>query len=409
MSEKDTTKGKRSYRLTAFVSVLLVSVILFSSCGQAAVTVLETTKKDPAITEKEPDTNHDHTHEDDHVHEWETWEITKDATCTEDGTEVKACSCGEKVTQIIASKGHSYTTSVTKPTCQEKGYTTYTCIHCGESDMDEYTEAKYNVFSKGGCKRLVVNSDNEGSLNAARRAEELGLELDIVYFSMLGDSYDSTVPEFANEGAVAVYLKDGIITVGTKNGERAALNAADIKIPGDHNIANYMTAIGACLNDINDLSRLEALAKEFGGVAHRLELVRILDGVKYYNSSIDSTPTRTRAALSALKESPIVICGGADKGVAFLPLAEALCQRAKAVVLTGACRDKILAAFDELDGSYEKPDVFVCPDFAEAVEKAREIAREGDTVLLSPACTSFDAFKNFEERGNTFKKIVDSF
>ena len=277
------------------------------------------------------------------------------------------------------------------------------------TDMDEYTESKYNVFSKGGCKRLVVNSDNEGSLNAARRAVELGLDLDIVYFSMLGDSYDSTVPEFANEGAVAIYLKDGKITVGTKNGERAVLNAADIKIPGDHNVANYMTAIGACLDDISDFSRVEKLAKEFGGVAHRLELVRMFDGVKYYNSSIDSTPTRTRAALSALKESPIVICGGADKGVSFLPLAEALCQRAKAVVLTGACRDKILAAFDELDGSYIRPEIFVCPDFTEAVEKAREIASTGDTVLLSPACTSFDAFRNFEERGNTFRKIVNSF
>ena len=90
-----------------------------------------------------------------------------------------------------------------------------------------------------------------------------------------------------------------------------------------------------------------------------------------------------------------------------MPLAESLSDRAKAVVITGACRDKILAAFDSYDS--EKPEIFVCPDFREAVEKAKDIASVGDTVLLSPACTSFDAFRNFEERGNTFKNIVNSF
>jgi UDP-N-acetylmuramoylalanine--D-glutamate ligase len=171
-----------------------------------------------------------------------------------------------------------------------------------------------------------------------------------------------------------------------------------------------MTAILACLDYITDFDKIRQIAGNFGGVAHRLELVRMLDGVKYYNSSIDSTPTRTAAALSALREDPIVICGGQDKGVSFLPLAEVLCSRASAVILTGQCREKILSAFEEYEGyDRDKLPIFICPDFEDAVKKAREIAKEGDTVLLSPACTSFDAFKNFEERGTKFKEIVKSF
>ena len=119
---------------------------------------------------------------------------------------------------------------------------------------------------------------------------------------------------------------------------------------------------------------------------------------------------RDRSALSALKEKPIVIVGGADKGVSFEPLARSLCDRASGVVITGACRDKILAALESYEG-YD-PSIlptFVCPDFKDAVDKARDMAVPGDTVLLSPACTSFDAFRNFEERGNTFVKIVISY
>ena len=132
--------------------------------------------------------------------------------------------------------------------------------------------------------------------------------------------------------------------------------------------------------------------------------------MKFYNSSIDSSPTRTAAALSALKERPIVICGGYDKNIPFEPLAEALIMRAKAVVLTGATREKILDALKSSpDFSEDTLKVYVKPEFSDAVQTAKDIARSGDTVLLSPACASFDAFPNFEVRGNTFKKIVNEF
>ena len=274
--------------------------------------------------------------------------------------------------------------------------------------MEEYTQAKYNIFAKGGCRRLIINSDNELSSAAGEVALSLEETPELVFFSLKAASYDEAIPQYAiKANPKAIFIKDGCAILSDGKTERKIFKTDEVKIPGRHNIANYMTATGACLDLLDSFECVGEIAKSFGGVPHRLEFVRELNGVKYYNSSIDSTPTRTAAALSALKEKPIVICGGADKGVSFLPLAESLCDRAKAVVLTGACRDKILAAFERYNA--EKPEIFVCPDFREAVEKAKGIAQNGDTVLLSPACTSFDAFNNFEERGNTFKRIVNSF
>ena len=153
----------------------------------------------------------------------------------------------------------------------------------------------------------------------------------------------------------------------------------------------------------------ETVARSFTGVEHRLEWVRQLDGVDYYNSSIDSSPTRTAAALSALAgRDTVVICGGYDKKIPYEPLAEALLERVRAVVLTGATREKILAVIEKVRSEESRPlEIAVEPDFKAAVLKARSMARAGGCVLLSPASASFDAFKNFAERGNTFKKIVN--
>ena len=148
------------------------------------------------------------------------------------------------------------------------------------------------------------------------------------------------------------------------------------------------------------------VATIFKGVEHRLEFVRELDGVKYYNSSIDSSPSRTAAALSALTEKPIVICGGYDKNIPFEPLAKSLKEKAKAVILTGATAEKI---HDVILKEEANIGVYIEKDFEKAVGLSREIAKKDDTVLLSPACASFDAFKNFMERGNRFKEIVNDF
>ena len=167
-----------------------------------------------------------------------------------------------------------------------------------------------------------------------------------------------------------------------------------------------MTAIGLTLGEV-DIDIYREVARTFAGVEHRLELVAEICGVKYYNSSIDSSPTRTAAALSALEVKPIVICGGAEKGVSFEPLAKALFVGAKAVVLNGASKKKMREALDAHpsadDGALT---VLEADTLGEAIDIARKIAKEGDTVLLSPAATSFDQFKNFSERGEYFKARV---
>ena len=141
-----------------------------------------------------------------------------------------------------------------------------------------------------------------------------------------------------------------------------------------------------------------------------MEPVRVSNGVTYYDSSIDSTPVRTAAVLSAMPIKPIVICGGYDKRIPFEPLADAICEYAKAVVLTGATAGKILTALSKkADVQEGRMPVYMQPDFTEAVKLACTVAQSGDAVLLSPACASFDAFKNFEERGMAFRAIIDQY
>jgi UDP-N-acetylmuramoylalanine--D-glutamate ligase len=198
-------------------------------------------------------------------------------------------------------------------------------------------------------------------------------------------------------------VEDGVITY---EGE-PILGTDEILIPGNHNIENYCGIIAA-LHGLVSPETIRHIARTFGGVAHRIELVRVKDGVRYYNSSIDSSPTRTTAALNSFKEKVIVICGGYDKHIPFEPLAEPLCQKAKTVVLTGATAGKIQEALLASPCYREGcPKILEESDFREAVLTASREAGEGDVVLLSPACASFDAFPNFEVRGNTFKEIVN--
>ncbi len=255
------------------------------------------------------------------------------------------------------------------------------------TDMEEYADAKKNIFlhqKKGN--RLVLNAKNA------------------VTYGMRDQAVDGAeVVLFQDESGVCE--KDGYICYKNEK----ILKISEIKIPGHHNVENYMAAISA-LYGIVSVRSIESVAKNFGGVEHRCELVRELDGVKYYNSSIDSSPTRTAAALNSFTEKLIVICGGYDKNIPFGPLGDTLCLRAKKVILTGATADKIKEAILASENyQTNHPEIIYDPDFRNAIIKARSVASEGDTVILSPACASFDAFPNFEVRGNTFKKIVNDF
>ena len=267
-------------------------------------------------------------------------------------------------------------------------------------DMDEYIEAKCNIFMRGGCRHLVLNADNEVTREIARNTD-----INTVYFSSRKDEYKAIVHEH-KWGSLALYIRDGYIVASYGDDEEIILDTRKILIPGKHNIENYMAAIGLTFGLV-DKDVIQNIATTFTGVRHRLELVREKDGVKYYNGSIDSSPTRTAAALSALSGSIVAICGGYDKNIPFDTLASALANRARAVVLTGATMEKI---YNEIEKcplySKEKLTVICEPDFDLAVQKAYEIAREGDSVILSPACASFDRFKNFEERGDRFCDLI---
>ena len=266
--------------------------------------------------------------------------------------------------------------------------------------MEEYVAAKTNIYTHNPCGRVVLNAENDLTKALGESAS-----LPVTWFSSQKSSYE----EFSlREGDRAVYCKDGLITFWDGKAEQALLDASRIRLPGVHNLENYMTAI-ALTEDFVSKESIGQVADEFFGVRHRLELVRTLRGVSYYNSSIDSTPSRTAAALSALPKPPIVICGGYDKHIPFEPLAEALLRYAKAVVLTGATAEKIAEAIVNLAPRFRREfDGYLEDDFKDAVLKAHSLAKEGDIVLLSPACASFDAFKNFEERGDTFCAIVRS-
>jgi len=260
------------------------------------------------------------------------------------------------------------------------------------TDMAEYKAAKLNIFTSGNTDKLTVN------LDCTETADILNVcGKETAYFS------SRPLPEDKN----GVYL-DGKDIILRKNGvSTTVISADDIIIPGDHNVQNYMTAISAVADYVSP-ETVKEIASTFPGVEHRCEFVREINGIRFYNSSIDSSPTRTAAALSSFDGNVIVIIGGRDKHLDLAPLAETLCTRAKTAVLTGESIQMVVNALDSCP-SYKSSGLktVICEDFEDAVITAYKEAVPGDVVILSPAFTSFDRFNNFEERGRLFKKTVN--
>ena len=255
--------------------------------------------------------------------------------------------------------------------------------------MSEYEQAKKNIYANKPCERVVLNFENECTARLAKTAD---IETDL--FSS---------KRVLEKGA---FILDGAIVCADGNGIEKIVALDEIVLPGMHNVENYMAAI-LLTRGYASAEAVRRVASSFAGVEHRCELFAEKGGIKFYNSSIDSTPTRTAAALSNFKTKPIVICGGRDKNTDFAPLAKTLCEKARAVVLTGEAANKIKIALLAHEGLAESGLVIMeRPDFRDAVLAALECAKEGDSVILSPACTSFDAFRNFEERGRKFKEII---
>ena len=182
-----------------------------------------------------------------------------------------------------------------------------------------------------------------------------------------------------------------------------------IKIPGVHNIENYMAATAATIDYVKP-ETIAKIATTFNGVEHRIELVRELNGVKFYNSSIDSSPSRTIAALKTFKNKVILIAGGKDKGIPYDSIGEIISEKVKCLLLIGATASRIEEAYKNyLQQRDIENDIKIqhCDSYEEVVQTAYAEAKPGDCIILSPASTSFDMFKNFEHRGNVFKELVN--
>lgn len=255
-------------------------------------------------------------------------------------------------------------------------------------DMDEYVESKMNVLlHQNAFSRTVLNRDNDITEGFRKyvRGQSLGFSME----------------RQLNNGA---WLdKEGNLHMAYRGIDVPILNRKEIAIIGDHNVANYLTAIAAVWGYVG-VDSIRKVAREFGGVEHRIELVREVDGVKYYNDSIASSPSRTIAGLKAFDRKVILIAGGYDKHIPFEPLAPVVAEKVKLLLLCGDTADKIEQA---VMTDKDCPEIIKVKDISEAVEVASKRAVSGDIVTLSPACASFDAFKNFAERGNFFKEVVN--
>jgi len=259
-------------------------------------------------------------------------------------------------------------------------------------DMAEYVAAKENIFRhQSGEDVAVFNADNDITAEQSRRAP-------------------GRARLFSRQDEVAdgVFLRGEDIVCRSGGHERVVMTTGDIKIPGVHNVENYMAAIAAVDGLVPD-EVIRDFAREFGGVEHRIELVRTYRGVRYYNDSIASSPSRTIAGLRSFHEKVILIAGGYDKHIPFDVLGPEIVEHVKLLVLCGATADKIRAAVENAPGYQPgKPEIRDVTPFTAAVEAARDRAQPGDVVTLSPACAAFDQFKNFAERGKFFKSIVNS-
>ena len=250
-------------------------------------------------------------------------------------------------------------------------------------DMAEYVEAKKNIYRfQNDVDVLVVNADNQITAPL---------------------SGPGVTRSFSRQGKdTFVRLEEGVLY---RRGE-AVLNKSDILLPGEHNVENYMAAIAVVEGLVSD-DTIRQVARNFGGVEHRIELVRIKDGVRFYNDSIASSPSRTIAGLLSFPEKVILIAGGYDKHIPYDVLGPVVCDHAKKVFLGGATGPQIRAAIENAPNYVPGcPEITDCDGFDAAVYAAAAAAQDGDVVLMSPASAAFDQFKNFMVRGEHYKKMV---
>lgn len=257
-------------------------------------------------------------------------------------------------------------------------------------NFEEYIDSKRNLYRhQNAFSRTVLNADNE--ITASMASEVRG---QLCWFS-------SNKP--VERGC---YLQGEEILLCYNGKTEKVMKVSDIRIPGWHNVENYMTAIAATAGWVT-FDNIRKIAREFNGVEHRIELVREKDGIKWYNDSIASSPTRTIAGLRSFKQKVILIAGGYDKKIPYAPLGPAVVEKVQALILMGKTADKIQQAVEAAPGfDPSSLPILRVANMEEGVRAAQEIAKPGDIVTMSPASASFDLYRNFEERGKHFKKLV---
>lgn len=267
-------------------------------------------------------------------------------------------------------------------------------------NLDEYVDAKRNILIyQSSDAKTVLNADCDYSIGGT------------VYHDMRYD-VRGKLSEFSLKGPVkcGAYLAENGNIIYSDNGkETVIMNKSDIKIPGIHNVANYLTAITATWGMVS-VDTVKTVAKTFGGVEHRIEFVREFNGVKYYNDSIATSPSRVISGLLAFDQKIIMIAGGSDKGNDMSEMVPYILDKVKLLVLNGATAEKIYTSVTENEGYKNSGLEIVKTDTMEnALKIAKDRAVLGDIVSLCPACPAFDQFKTFEYRGRKFKELVNGF
>ena len=259
-------------------------------------------------------------------------------------------------------------------------------------DYEEYIDAKKTIFKyQNENDYLILNYDNEITRACKNQARSK-----VIYFS----SKEKLDNGFIVDNGIIKECEDGI--------RKHILDTKDVLLRGNHNFENICTALAATKTLVDQDVAIEAI-KEFKAVEHRLEFVREIDNVKWYNDSVSSSPTRTIAGLNSFDEDIVLIAGGYDKNLDYTPIAKPILKKVKTLILLGQTSGKIFDAVkeeEEKEGKYI--DIYMSDTLEEAVNLAKKYAKSSQVVLFSPASASFDMFKNFAERGNIFKNLVNN-
>ena len=258
------------------------------------------------------------------------------------------------------------------------------------TDMAEYVAAKERIFRfQTSVDKLVCNWDNDITRELSRKAPSK-----VFYFTRKA------------EPSLGAFLWEDAIWMRNDAGVRMVLPLSEIRLPGIHNVENYMAAIAAVDGLVED-EAIRVFARSFGGVEHRIEFVRELRGVRWYNDAIASSPSRTAACLNSFRQKVILLAGGKDKGVSYRDLGPLINDHVKSLILCGATAKVIRESVEQAE-NYASLPITEVPDWAQAVQRAAAIAQSGDVVVMSPASTSFDMFPNFMEKGKYFKEQVNA-